>query len=124
MNKDTVGLHTENTLITAVNAIFDKWNCTFEERIVILGVSETEYTFISDSKNEIYLKDDVLKRISYILNIYEALGMLFSNPLNRNGFLKINNSSVRFEGLSPLEHIVKYGTAESLNDVFMYLERV
>ncbi len=122
MNKEETDLHKEKPLIIAVNNIFKKWDCTLEEKLAILGISETVYQQISDSKKEVYLNDDVLERISYVLNIYESLGVIFNNPLNRHGFLRSKNKSERFKGLSPMEHTLKYGTAESLKDVFGYLD--
>ena len=122
MKKSTADLHREKSLITAVNNIFIKWSCTLEEKIVILGLSEDEYALISDSKNEIHLSDDILERISYVLNIYESINVLFSNPLNRNGFLRLKNKSDQFKGLSSMEYIMKHGTTESLRDVFGYLD--
>ncbi len=121
-NKNKIDLHTTRVGINAINNIFIKWNCTLEDKLAILGLSESEYDFISDEKNTLNISDKINQRISYILNIYECLYVLFSNPDNRHGFLKLSNRSKLFNGVTPMDYMIKHGTISALSDVFHYLD--
>ncbi|MEY8239588.1 MAG: hypothetical protein RPT25_04530 [Cycloclasticus sp.] len=121
-NEKSTDLHTTKVGINAVNNIFIKWGFTLEEKLAFLGLSEPEYILISDPKKAVNLSDELNKRISYILNIYECLHVLFSNPENRYNFLKLSNNSNLFSGISPVEYMVKRGTTSALSDIYHYID--
>jgi len=123
-NKQPSDLHTKKVAFSAVNNIFEKWDCTLEDKLAILGLSKPEYSFISDDKNAVNLSDDLTQRISYILNIYECLSVLFSNPTNRYGFLKLNNNTQLFNGITPMKYMTNHGTTSALSDVYHYLDGI
>ncbi len=122
--KNTIDLHTTKVAINAVNNIFIKWDCTLEDKLALLGLSEPEYSFISDDTNAVNLSDALNRRISYLLNIYECLYILFSNPTNRYGFLKLNNNTKLFNGMTPMDYMTKHGTTAALSDVYHYLDGI
>lgn len=92
-------------LKTAVN-ILNRWNATSEQTQAILRISRA--TYFKSKKAEhasIKLDSDQLVRISVILNIHAALRIIFDNPENVYGFMKMVNNNAFFNGRSPLESI-------------------
>ena len=121
-SKTTIDLHSTKVGIHVVNSIFIKWNCTLEDKLAILGLSDTEYNFISGDNSSVSVSDEFNRRISYILNIYECLYVLFDNSKNRYEYLRLNNKSKLFKGISPMEYMTKHGTTSALSDVYLYLD--
>jgi len=120
--KHTTELHATKVGLKAVNKIFIKWDCTLKDKLALLGLSDSEYKFILDDSNSVNFSDDINRRISYILNIYECLYVLFSNPENRHGFLKLSNRSNLFKGVPPMDYMIEHGTTSALSDVYHYLD--
>ncbi len=90
-------------LKAAVN-ILDKWNATSEQVQAILRISRATYFKAKKAGlGAINLDSDQLDRISVILNIHAALRIIFDNPDNVYGFMKMVNNNVFFNGRSPLE---------------------
>ena len=53
------------------------------------------------------LGPDTLDRISYLLGIYKALHLLFSNDEQANGWIKRANSSPTFAEMTPLDYMLQ-----------------
>ena len=123
-NERTTKLQITKVGINAVNNIFLKWDFTLEVKLAFLGLSESEYRLASDPKTLVNLSDELNKRMSYILNIYECLSVLFSNPTNRYGFLKLNNNTQLFKGMTPMKYMTNHGTTSALSDVYHYLDGI
>ncbi len=62
------------------------------------------------------LSDDQLERVSYLLNIHQALRIVFSNPANVSGFMGLKNHNDYFAGRTPLE-IINSGKFGDLYEV-------
>ncbi len=125
MNKtNIVDLHANKVVLNTADKIFTKWKCAFNDKLAILGLSEAEYEFLSKDDSTVNLSNDLNQRISYILNIYECLFVLFSNPENRDGFLNLRNNTSLFNGITPMNYMTKHGTISALSDVYNYLDSI
>lgn len=93
-----IGLRTAITLL-------DRWGASGEQGEAILRVSHSTYARAKreGGLSEVTLDRDQLTRISFILNIHAALRILFDNPDNLYGFMKMANHNAFFNGRSPLE---------------------
>ncbi|WP_048306137.1 antitoxin Xre-like helix-turn-helix domain-containing protein [Halomonas sp. PR-M31] len=108
-------------LKTAVR-ILDKWGASGEQGEAILRVSHSTYARARNSSVQtIKLDRDQLTRISYVLNIHAALRLLFDNPENLYGFMKMANDNPYFEGRSPLE-ILGCGDFSALYEIFKRID--
>lgn len=107
-------------LKTALN-ILEKWACSNEQTLRILGMKHTTITYASEAADQESLSDDQIKRISYILNIHAVLRMLFDNPDNVYRFMSMRNNNPYFDGRTPLD-IISTGNLASLHDVFAHLD--
>nr|WP_299243425.1 antitoxin Xre-like helix-turn-helix domain-containing protein [uncultured Halomonas sp.] len=108
-------------LKTAVR-ILDKWDASGEQGEAILRVSHSTYARARNgSVQAIKLDRDQLTRISYVLNIHAALRLIFDNPENLYGFMKMANDNPYFEGRSPLE-ILGSGDFAALYEIFKRID--
>lgn len=96
---------TAATGLKAAVTILDRWGASGEQGESILRVSHSSYARAKkrDALQEISLDRDQLTRISLILNIHAALRIVFDNPENLYGFMKMANNNPFFEGRAPLE---------------------
>jgi len=113
-SKSAIGLK------TAFN-IFAKWGCSNEQMQSILRVSRAAFYKYREQPASARLNDDQLERISYILNIHGALRVVFSNPENVYGYMKMANDNSYFSGKSPLE-LISSGSFASLYEVFKQVD--
>ena len=112
--------HAGVALKVAIN-ILDKWQCKATEKQAILAMGRsTSYKYQENTSN-VKLSRDQLERISYILNIHQALRVVFSNPQNVYGFMRMNNNNPYFNGQSPLSLIVT-GSFGTLYEVFKRID--
>lgn len=95
------------------------WNLTSIERRRLLG--DPPATFFRKSKREIVeLSSDVLERISYVLGIFKALGILFPDEARAHAWIRRPNSAAPLGGQSALEKMLS-GNVSDLHDVRRYL---
>lgn len=91
--------------LKAVFAIFNKWGCSAEQAMAILRLPKaTYYKYFRDPESA-RLNEDQLERLSYLVNIHAHLRLLFENPENQYGFMRMKNNNPFFNGRSPLEVI-------------------
>lgn len=94
-------------LKTACN-ILNKWGVSDAEQCAILAIEKSDIDdIINTSSARTVLSEEQIIRISHILNIHGNLRTLFSNPKNVYGFIKLRNNNPPFNGLSPLEYILR-----------------
>ena len=97
--------------------ILTKWDCSTIEKQAILGMAKSTFYKYQNRPENATLSHDQIERISYILNIHAALRIVFSNPENVYGFMKMPNQNSYFSGRTPLE-IIATGQFSSLYEVF------
>ncbi|WP_018915991.1 antitoxin Xre-like helix-turn-helix domain-containing protein [Vreelandella zhanjiangensis] len=108
--------------LKAAVRILDKWRASGEQGEAILRVSHSTYARARRGDIvEIKLDSDQLTRISYLLNIHAALRMLFENPDNLYGFVKMANHNPYFNGRTPLD-VMSSGDFATLYETFKRID--
>jgi hypothetical protein len=107
-----------------INIILSEWGCSQKERLSLLGVSEREHELNSTCGEIIALNIGFRKRVYYILEIYDYLNVIFSNPKNRDDFLKKNNEAGIFNGTTPMNYIIEDDSTDSFEKVHNYLKEM
>ncbi|MDL0433753.1 DUF2384 domain-containing protein [Marinobacter sp. TBZ242] len=112
-DKATTGLKTAVTIL-------GKWGATAEQGTAILRVSPETYARAQrhDLKWQVSLDEDQLTRISYVMNIHAALRVIFDNPENLYGFMRMANYNEGFDGRSPLE-VIATGDIGTLRETWL-----
>ncbi len=100
----------------AADNILASWGCSALQSQQILKLSKSSYHKYKANPETTRLSDDQLERVSYLLNIHQALRIVFSNPQNVSGFMKMKNHNDYFAGRSPLE-IIESGKFGDLYEV-------
>jgi hypothetical protein len=99
--------------------IMDAWEVRDADAQVLLG-RPSRTTFYAWKKGEGgKLSHDTLERVSYVLGMYKALQLLFSNPDQADAWMKRPNAA--FGGQSALEHALG-GRVVDLAHVRQYLD--
>lgn len=83
--------------------IFDKWKCTTEESLVLLGLKRSTWFKYKNSPEHAAFSHDIIERISYILNIHAALRILFSNQESVQQWVRKPNKSPFYNGRSAMD---------------------
>jgi uncharacterized protein (DUF2384 family) len=102
----------KNTVAVGLKAVFNilsKWSCSTEEEQAALGMKRSQLFKAKKNPNSVSLSSDQVERISYLLNIHQALRIVFTNPENVYGFMKMPNHSPFFNGRTPIAVISKKG---------------
>lgn len=106
-------------------AITDLWNLTEEQRRLILGLpSRSTYqnwVKMVREHRDITLDVDVLTRISAILGIHQALGVLFETERDGIAWLRGPHRAIVFGGGPPLDLVIS-GTQDGLLTVRRFLD--
>lgn len=100
----------------AANNILSSWGCSAVQSQQILKLSKSTYHRFKSSPETTTLNDDQLERISYLLNIHQALRIVFSNPDNVTGFMTMPNHNDYFAGRTPLD-VIESGKFGDLYEV-------
>ena len=103
--------------------IMDKWSCSEKEKMALLGVGRSTLHKYQSAPATARLSPDLLERISYLLNIHAVLRILFENPENVYGFMRMPNNSLFFNGKAPLE-LLSSGLVSSLYEVHRHLDGI
>ena|SRR5690554_3737604 len=102
-------------------SILDKWGCSAEQAQAILRLPKaTFYKYRNDPKST-RLDRDQLARISYLLNIHQALRIVFENPENVYGFMGKRNHNPYFHGRTPLD-VIESGDFAALYETFRRID--
>lgn len=107
--------------LKAAMNILDKWGCSPEQEWLILGMKKSSYYNYREQPASARLSEDQLERMSYILNMHQALRIVFDNPENVYGFMRMKNNNPFFNGRSPLE-LIATGNFGTLYEVFKRID--
>lgn len=91
------------TAFRVVLNIFDKWQCTTEEALTLLGLKRSTWFKYKNSPEKTSFGHDITERISYLLNIHAALRVLFSNQESVYKWVRKPNKAPFFNGLSAMD---------------------
>ncbi|MES2823731.1 MAG: MbcA/ParS/Xre antitoxin family protein [Pseudomonadota bacterium] len=101
--------------------ILDKWSCSEKEKMALLGIGRSTLHKYQAAPASARLSADLLERISYLLNIHAVLRILFENPENVYGFVRLPNNNPFFNGKAPIE-ILSTGLMSALYEVHRHLD--
>lgn len=87
--------------------ILANWGCDSGQMADILGMGRSNFFRLKKDPGKAKLSVDQLDRISYLLNIHQALRLMFDNPENIYGFMGMRNHNPYFNGTAPLELITR-----------------
>lgn len=116
--------NTASIAFRVANNILERWGCNHDQKEQLLGIKRSDlYNKIesAEKKAPIKLGRDQFDRVSYILNIHQALKLLFSNEENAYGFVNMPNNNPYFNGKTPME-IMSSGSMASLYEVYRRID--
>lgn len=91
------------TAFKVVLNIFDKWHCTTEEALTLLGLKRSTWFKYKSAPEKITFNHDITERISYVLNIHAALRVLFSHPDSVYNWVRKPNKAPFYNGKSAMD---------------------
>lgn len=94
-------------LLPAIFNIFALWHLNGRNQMTLLGLSneKTLYNWKSQP-GKAKLTRGFLERASYVLGIYRALQVLFSDEKYRDQWLNTSNDNPLFSGSTPMEKML------------------
>jgi hypothetical protein len=96
--------------IKAFMSIMEKWDVRDEDaRALLGGISNGQYYEMKKNPERV-LGADTLTRISYLIGIFKALNILYSEPLS-DAWVQRHNTNRIFDGETPLAYMMKGGLA-------------
>lgn len=105
--------------------IADEWGLTEEERLKILGfpARSTYFNWVKKARGHetVLLPVDTLLRLSGVLGIYKALGILFEQKADQVGWLRGPHGATLFGNNPPMD-LVTSGTPDGIMMVRRYLD--
>ncbi len=106
-------------------AIADLWELDEQQRLLVLGLPSrsTYYNWVKAVREhrDITLDVDVLTRLSAVLGIHQALGVLYADEMAGVRWLTTPNRATVFGGHAPLR-LVTGGTQDGLLTVRRFLD--
>jgi hypothetical protein len=96
---------------SAVRAFFnimDRWGVRDEDARMLLGGVSNGPFYEMKKKPDRVLDTDRLQRISYLVGIFKALNVLYSEKL-ADSWIKLPNANRIFGGLTPLAYMIRGG---------------
>lgn len=90
-----------------------KWNLENEEIRRLLGsVGESTFFRWKKTPDQAHITHDTFERLSYLLGIYKALAIIYSNEAVATGWLRRPNDNPVFAGRAPLERLLAGNVAD------------
>jgi hypothetical protein len=92
------------TAARAINNLFGKWKLSQQQRMQLLGFTSSSMLHrFENTPEKLATRPDLEMRMSLLLNIHQALRLLFNNPENVYGYMSLVNHNVPFNGQKPLD---------------------
>lgn len=88
---------------------------------VILGLSEQVMSECYYNPTKVPLSQEQQERLSYVLNIYQAIGTMFSQQNNVDNFMSLKNCNGLFNGKAPLDFILE-GHLDNLKYTYLHIQ--
>lgn len=99
--------------LRAYRALADKWRLTGNEAASLLAVSPSTWDRLKKTDTPAPFNQDTLTRISALIGTMKALRLLFADEF-ADAWPKLPNKGALFEGLSPVEAMIKGGIPRML----------
>ena len=107
-------------LRTVIN-ILTRWSCSRMQMAIILDISPNKLYRFTRNPNRVRLNYDQRTRLSYVLNIYQCIGEMFSNPKNIDNFMSLPNHNGLFNGRRPIDLLLE-GSIENIRDTYRHID--
>jgi hypothetical protein len=107
--------------LRAFERIATAWGLTVGEQMRLLGIKSRSTYFKWRKDAAVDLPADTVERLSYLLGIYKALHLLFTDPVRADEWLRRANDAAPFGGGSALERMLS-GQVADLYVVRQYLD--
>ena len=107
-------------LETAIR-ILESWSCEPAQTEVILGLSKQLMGECYHNPKQVHLTQEQQERLSYVLNIYQAIKTLFSQQANVDNFMSLKNCNGMFNGKAPLDFILE-GHLDNLKYTYLHIQ--
>lgn len=107
--------------LRAFERIASAWHLTVAEQMRLLGIKSRSTYFKWRKDPAADLPTDTLERLSYLLGIYKALQLLFTDPVRADEWLRRPNEAAPFGGRTALERMLS-GQVADLYVVRQYLD--
>jgi hypothetical protein len=89
--------------------IMERWRIRDVDACQLLGgMSRSAYYALKKESCDRELREDNLRRISYLVGIFKALNILYSEKL-ADSWMQLPNSNPIFEGITPHQYLIKGG---------------
>ncbi len=86
--------------------IMERWQLGPQEGQTLLSTPGSTYFRWKKQPNEAHVDADKLERISYILGIYKALHLIYSDESVADSWLRRPNTNPLFSGHPPIERLL------------------
>jgi hypothetical protein len=107
--------------LRAFERIAAAWGLTVADQMRLLGIKSRSTYFKWRKDAAVDLPADTVERLSYLLGIYKALQLLFTDPVRADEWLRRANDAAPFGGRSALERMLS-GQVADLYVVRQYLD--
>jgi len=107
--------------LKAVMNILDKWGCSPEQAQAILRLPKATFYRYRSNPDKANLDADQLTRLSYLLNIHQALRTVFENKDNVYQFMSKKNHNPFFNGRAPLA-VIETGDFGALYETYKRID--
>lgn len=107
--------------LRAFERIASAWGLTIGEQMRLLGIKSRSTYFKWRKDAAVDLPVDTVERLSYLLGIYKALHLLFTDPVRADEWPRRANDAAPFGGRSALERMLS-GQVADLYVVRQYLD--
>lgn len=107
--------------LKAVLNILEKWGCSAEQAMAILRLPRATFYKYRNDPSQARLDRDQLTRLSYLLNMHQALRIVFENRENVYGFMSKKNHNPYFHGRTPLE-VIESGDFGALYETYKRID--
>lgn len=118
--KDMLAMATPTGLKVCIR-ILGTWSCSHLQMATILGMSKDLLNRYIHNPESVSLSREQQMRLSYILNIYECIQIIFNNQTNIDNFMSLQNHNKPFNGRKPID-LLTDGNIENFKDIYYYLE--
>jgi hypothetical protein len=121
VNNSDISNDQKTIVLGVVLNVFDKWECSEKEKMALLGVSRSTLHKYQNSPESARVDQNLLERISYILNMHQSLRVMFENPENVYGFVRKSNHNDLFNGATPMDYMSS-GLVADIYKVYNHLD--
>lgn len=111
------------TALRVVIKIMESWSCSRSQMSIIVAIPQSKLSRYIKTPEKARLSRDQQTRLSYILNIYQLIRLIFNNQVNIDNFMFLKNYNGEFNGRRPVDLLLE-GSIENLRDTYRHIENL